>query len=341
MHRTWPSVPHRYVATRAHQQAYDRRWWTLGVLCLSLLIVFIGQLEPQRRAALAVARPRRHRVAAPVGRRRRTRSCSPGCCSPPARSATASDARARSSSGWRRSSWRPRSASQATEMWQIIGCRAVMGVGAAFIMPSTLSILVNVFPAGRTGQGDRDLGRHHRRRRRRSVRSSSGFLLTHFWFGSVFLINLPIIAVAFIGGWFLVPKSKDPERGALDPVGALLSIVGHLVARVRAHPGTRQGLGSRRRRSARSRIAAVVLTALRAVGVAHRRADARHALLPQPELQHRQRRHAARVPRDVRRHVPDDAVLPARARLLAAVGGGPLAPDGADHDHRRAAALRG
>ena len=54
----------------------------------------------------------------------------------------------------------------------------------------------------------------------------SGFLLTHFWFGSVFLINLPIIAIAFISGWFLVPKSKDPEQGKLDPPGAILSIIG-------------------------------------------------------------------------------------------------------------------
>ena len=56
-----------------------------------------------------------------------------------------------------------------------------------------------------------------------------------------------------------------------------------------------------------------------------------------PSFSTGQRRHDARVPRHVRRHVPDDAVLPARARLLAAVGGAAIAPDGADHDHRRAA----
>jgi EmrB/QacA subfamily drug resistance transporter len=55
---------------------------------------------------------------------------------------------------------------------------------------------------------------------------ASGFLLTHFWFGSVFLINLPIIAIAFVGGWFLVPKSRDPEQGRLDPPGAILSTIG-------------------------------------------------------------------------------------------------------------------
>jgi EmrB/QacA subfamily drug resistance transporter len=116
-------------------------------------------------------------------------------------------------------------ASQATEMWQIIGCRALMGVGAAFIMPSTLSILVNVFPAGERAKAIAIWAATT------GVAGSmgpliSGFLLTHFWFGSVFLINLPIIAIAFISGWFLVPKSKDPEQGRLDPPGAILSIIG-------------------------------------------------------------------------------------------------------------------
>jgi EmrB/QacA subfamily drug resistance transporter len=116
-------------------------------------------------------------------------------------------------------------ASQSTAMWQLIACRALMGAGAAFIMPSTLSILVNVFPA---------------RERAKAIAIwaattgaagaigpvASGWLLGHFWYGSIFLINLPIILAALVGGYFLVPKSKDPEQGALDPVGAILSIVG-------------------------------------------------------------------------------------------------------------------
>jgi EmrB/QacA subfamily drug resistance transporter len=116
-------------------------------------------------------------------------------------------------------------ASLSTTASQLVTWRAVMGLGAALIMPSTLSILVNVFPP-------------HERAKAIAIWAAttgfagslgpviSGFLLTHFWFGSVFLINLPIIAVAFIGGWFLVPKSRDPHEAALDPVGALLSIVG-------------------------------------------------------------------------------------------------------------------
>ena len=107
----------------------------------------------------------------------------------------------------------------------LIAARAIMGVGAAFVMPSTLSILSNVFPArerakaiaiwaGISGSGA-------------AVGPvASGFLLEHFWWGSVFLINLPIIAAAIVAGYLLVPKSKDSTESPLDPVGALLSIVG-------------------------------------------------------------------------------------------------------------------
>src|SRR5437762_2364830 len=83
---------------------------------------------------------------------------------------------------------------------------ALMGGCAAFIMPSTLSILVNVFSpqerakaiaiwAGVTG-GAGAIGP-----------VASGWLLGHFWYGSVFLVNVPIILGALALGVFLVPKS--------------------------------------------------------------------------------------------------------------------------------------
>ena len=110
-------------------------------------------------------------------------------------------------------------------MWQLIGSRAVMGAAAALIMPSTLSIIINIFPpyerpkaiaiwASVTGAAGA-LGP-----------VASGYLLGHFWYGSVFLVNVPIILVALVAGKFFVPKSRDPEEASLDPVGALLSIVG-------------------------------------------------------------------------------------------------------------------
>jgi EmrB/QacA subfamily drug resistance transporter len=107
----------------------------------------------------------------------------------------------------------------------LIAARAIMGVGAAFVMPSTLSILANVFPArerakaiavwaGISGAGAA-IGP-----------VASGLLLDHFWYGSVFLVNLPIIALAIVAGYVLVPKSKDSMQTPLDPVGAVLSILG-------------------------------------------------------------------------------------------------------------------
>jgi EmrB/QacA subfamily drug resistance transporter len=113
----------------------------------------------------------------------------------------------------------------ADDSTMVIVSRAVMGVGAAFVMPSTLSILTNVFPrgerakaiaiwAGISGAGAA-IGP-----------IASGFLLEHFWWGSVFLVNLPIIASALVAGYVLLPKSKDESETPLDPVGAVLSIIG-------------------------------------------------------------------------------------------------------------------
>jgi EmrB/QacA subfamily drug resistance transporter len=116
-------------------------------------------------------------------------------------------------------------ASTASETWQVIACRGVMGLGAAFIMPSTLSILINVFG-------------HHERPRAIAIWASvvgvagilgpvtSGFLIDHFWWGAVFLINVPICLLALAAGSIVLPKSRDPEEAPFDPGGAVLSIVG-------------------------------------------------------------------------------------------------------------------
>ena len=116
-------------------------------------------------------------------------------------------------------------ASQATNTNQIIACRAVMGLGATFIMPSTLSILVNVFPPRERAKAIAIWATTT------GIAGSigpiiTGYVLGHFWFGSAFLVYLPVIALALVGGWFVVPKSRDPDESRLDPIGALLSIVG-------------------------------------------------------------------------------------------------------------------
>jgi len=105
----------------------------------------------------------------------------------------------------------------------VIAGRAVMGFGAAFVMPATLSILTNVFPPHERGKaiaiwagisgGGAAIGP-----------VASGFLLVHFSWGSVFLVNVPIIVGALIAGKVLLPTSRDPDPGALDPIGAVLSI---------------------------------------------------------------------------------------------------------------------
>jgi EmrB/QacA subfamily drug resistance transporter len=108
----------------------------------------------------------------------------------------------------------------------LIATRAFMGIGGAFIMPATLSIITNEFTdpvergraigvwAGVSALGA-GLGP-----------LVGGFLLSHFYWGSVFFVNVPIIVVALIAGWFLIPDSRDPSAPKLDPVGAVLSIAG-------------------------------------------------------------------------------------------------------------------
>lgn len=109
---------------------------------------------------------------------------------------------------------------------RLIAARAFMGIGAAAIMPSTLSIITNVFTVaeerGRAigvWSGTIGLGMA-------IGPVAGGWLLAHYWWGSVFLVNVPISAVGFFAVMWLVPNSKDPASKRADPVGAGLSIVG-------------------------------------------------------------------------------------------------------------------
>jgi EmrB/QacA subfamily drug resistance transporter len=122
------------------------------------------------------------------------------------------------------------SATAASSTALIVG-RGVMGVGGALIMPTTLSILVNAF-------GDP-------RERAKAIAIwtaasgagialgpiAGGLLMRSFSWGSVFWMNVPLLAVAFVGTLHVVPDSRDPHATRLDPVGAVLSIaaIGSLV----------------------------------------------------------------------------------------------------------------
>ena len=112
---------------------------------------------------------------------------------------------------------------------QLIATRALMGVGGAMIMPATLSIITNVFT--------------DRRERAQAIAIWSatagaavaigpvtgGWLLEHFWWGSVFLVNVPVVVVALVLGQLFVPTSRDPSAPPIDVPGALLSIAGLVV----------------------------------------------------------------------------------------------------------------
>jgi EmrB/QacA subfamily drug resistance transporter len=108
---------------------------------------------------------------------------------------------------------------------QLIGTRALMGIGGAFIMPATLSIITNVFPPEERG---RAIGMWAAVAGVATALGpiSGGFLIEHFYWGSIFLVNLPIVAVSLTAGATLIPTSRDPSKPAFDPIGAVLSIVG-------------------------------------------------------------------------------------------------------------------
>ncbi len=108
----------------------------------------------------------------------------------------------------------------------LIAWRAVMGAGAALTIPSSLSIINDLF--------------RHPTERARAIGAwggtiglgiaigpiAGGLLLARFWWGSVFIVNVPIAIAGFLGALLLVPDSKNPAAERPDPGGALLSIAG-------------------------------------------------------------------------------------------------------------------
>lgn len=116
-------------------------------------------------------------------------------------------------------------AALATSSGMLIAARGIMGLGGALIMPTTLSVLVNVF-------GDP-------RERAKAIAAWTaaagigialgpivgGFLMRSFSWSAVFWINVPLLLVALVGARHLVPDSRDPNATRLDPVGAALSTV--------------------------------------------------------------------------------------------------------------------
>ena len=108
----------------------------------------------------------------------------------------------------------------------LIAARASMGIGAALIMPSTLSIITNTFAD--PGERQRALGFWAGTSGAGVALGPivGGLLLAHFWWGSVFLINVPVALIGLLLAVRLVPDSKDPHAKRLDLVGSVLSIAG-------------------------------------------------------------------------------------------------------------------
>jgi EmrB/QacA subfamily drug resistance transporter len=108
---------------------------------------------------------------------------------------------------------------------QLIWARAAMGFGAAAVMPQTLSIISNVFEPG---ERPRAIG----------IWATAvgigvaigpvvgGLLLAHFWWGSVFLLNVPLTAAGVAAIALLVPESRNPDPGRIDYLGVALSVAG-------------------------------------------------------------------------------------------------------------------
>ena len=126
---------------------------------------------------------------------------------------------------------------------EVILIRALMGVGAALIMPATLSIIANVFPPEERGKAigiwaalaaiGIGLGP-----------LAGGLLIEWFDWSAVFLVNVPVALIAVLLGLRLVPESRDPKPGSFDVAGAALSTAGFSVLVYAVIEAPEQGWGS-------------------------------------------------------------------------------------------------
>ncbi|MFE2547672.1 MFS transporter [Streptomyces sp. NPDC059355] len=110
----------------------------------------------------------------------------------------------------------------------LIAARALLGVGGAMIMPATLSILRQVFPDRRERALAIGIWTAVAAVGAASGPVLGGFLVQHFWWGSVFLINIPLMALILPIGRWLLPESRGTADGPWDVVGALMAAAGVL-----------------------------------------------------------------------------------------------------------------
>ncbi|PQZ86973.1 MFS transporter [Arthrobacter sp. MYb227] len=113
----------------------------------------------------------------------------------------------------------------ATNAEQLIAARALLGIFGAMLMPATLSLIRNIFTDA------------NERRKAIAIWAAAfsggaalgpivgGFLLEHFWWGSVFLLAVPMLLPLLILGPVLIPESRDPKPGSVDPISIVLVIL--------------------------------------------------------------------------------------------------------------------
>lgn len=204
---------------------HDRRWYSLAVLCLSLVLIVAGNSSlnvalPDIQAKLGATSADLQWIVDIYG------LVFAGLLLPAGALADRFGRKTSLQFGLIVFASAALVGSLGTETWQLIASRAVMGVGAAFIMPGTLAILNNVF------------GDPYEKRRAIAIWAGcaglggalgtvvSGLLLERYSWASTLLINVPIALVALIAGIKLLPNSSDPREARLDPIGALLAVVG-------------------------------------------------------------------------------------------------------------------
>jgi EmrB/QacA subfamily drug resistance transporter len=117
-------------------------------------------------------------------------------------------------------------AAYSTSSGQLITARALMGIGAAMVFPATLAILVNVFDNPRERAAAIGIWSAMTGVAVALGPVLGGYLLEHFSWGSIFLVNVPIAAVALVAGFLLIPPSRDPHAGRMDHLGLVLSAAG-------------------------------------------------------------------------------------------------------------------
>ena len=162
---------------------------------------------------------------------------------------------------------------------RLILARAVMGAGAAFIMPATLSLLISVFTDARERALAVGLWAATAGLGVALGPVVGGLLLERFWWGSIFIVNVPLCVLAIVVGRRVIPESRDPVARRIDWTGAALSGAGLLAFVWAVIEAPAKGWTSAAVLAAGA-LAAVALDRVRRAATPCRRAAARPAALP-------------------------------------------------------------